>query len=305
MAELPSISAFKGFNNVSDPLRLGLGWLVSATNINITDSGAIEQRKGYSRLFTGSFTGAYATLDAQRLYLIDAGVLKAMAATPVTLAALTSTDPMFWCEVNENVYFNNGTDSGIIQPDNEVLPWRASTLADTQFLSADGTALSNLLDPLPLGTDVIQHWKGRIYASQPMISDGQSVVWFSEPLGYHLWKLDTSFFTVPGIVRAMAPTKDALIVGTDERIYAYSSEGITQLANYGVVAGDSWDRDGERILMWTTRGLCIALPFENLTERQASVAPGVRVAARVIREGGQRRFVAALQQGKEAFNAYP
>ena len=43
------IKAFKGLNNASDPLRVGAGWLTVADNVNITDSGSIAVREGYSR----------------------------------------------------------------------------------------------------------------------------------------------------------------------------------------------------------------------------------------------------------------
>lgn len=380
------INSFNGLHNTSDPLRLGLGWLVKADNVNITDSGAITKRAGYTLNQAGAFASAFSTFDFSRMYVSVAGAVKNFAG--VTLYNLTSTDPLYWCEINNQVFFNNGTDSGIILPDDTVLEWRwptppapavaavtgnlpagtyqvrctylledgretgtsdpaEITLTEGQSLqisnipqgadwtnvyiapansdvyqfyrstqatslvfnsSADdlGRDLLNIfLDPLPPGTDVVQAWKGRVYASQPMVSEDQSVVWFTEALGFHLWNLNSNFFVVPGKVLAMAPTNDALIVATGERIYAYSGDKLQQLASYGTVPGKSWDLDGDRLLMWTTRGLCSALPFENLTEKQVSVAPGVHVAGCVVRTGGQKRFVATIQQGKEAFNAYP
>lgn len=299
----PSISSFRGLNSVSDPLRLGLGWLTLANNINVTDTGAIAQREGYSRSLAGSFTGAYSTLDAQRLYLIDGGVLKAKAGSvAITLMSLTSTAPMYWCEVNDRVFFNNGTDSGIIEPDNAISPWRESTLADLEFLGADGTPLSALLDPLPLGTDVIQAWKGRIYAAQYMAAENQTVIWYSQPLGFHLFRLDTDFIVVPGRVLMLAPHDDALLIGTDQIVYAYG-ERLDELAPYGVVPGQHWSEDSKQVFFWTTRGLCSALPFRNHTEQQVSVAPGVHAGGSVLKTDGQRRYVVAIQQGGAAYNS--
>lgn len=380
------IDRFKGLNNVSDPLRLGLAWLATADNVNITDSGALAKRAGYVLNRAGAFTSAYSTLDFSRSYLATA--LGIQDFTGENIAALTSSAPMYWAEVNEHVYFNNGVDSGVILPDNTVLPWRWATpsepalaavsgslaagtyqvlcthlladgretgasdvatleLAEGQALQISGipqragvrtnvyiapansdvfqlyattgaTALvfnaspdtlgrdllNAFLDPLPAGSEAIQFWGGRAYAAQYMPSENQTAVWFSEALGYHLFNLNSGFFLVPGVVLAMAPTKDALIVATGERIYAYSGDKLEQLAPYGTVSGKPWDMDGERLLMWTTRGLCAINPFENLTERQVSVAPGVHAAGCVVRSGGQKRFVATIQQGKEAFNAY-
>lgn len=299
-----SVESFRGLNTVADPLRLDLDWLVQADNVDITDTGALRRRDGYTQALAGAFTGAYATIAQDRMFLVESGVLKAMAATPFALQTLTSTSPMYWCEIDGRVFFNNGTDSGIIEPDNTVTPWRSSTLRDTEFLDADGQPLSALLDPLPLGTDVIQAWRGRIYAAQYQRNPAQSVIWFSQPLGYHLFRLDTDFIAVGGRVLAMAPHESALIICTDAQVLAFDGTKLEVLADYGVVPGMCWaiDYDDGSVLIWTVRGLCRALPFKNLTEGHASVAPGVQAGAAVINTGGQKRFVVALHAGGTAFN---
>lgn len=380
------ISSFLGLNSVTDPLRVGLGWLAQADNINITDTGGMTQRDGYSLVAAGSYTGVYTTLDFSRMYVVVGSVIKDYAGN--ALKDLTSTDPMYWAEVNTQVFFTNGTDSGIILPDSSVLPWgwqtpavpgvaavtgslpagqyqvrctftlpdgretgasyvTELTLTEGQALQVTGiqtlsghatntyiapanstvfqlafstTSLSaftwnaspddlgveltnHQLSPLPAGTDVIQEWGGRIYAAQYLASTDQTIVWFSQPLGFHLFNLGQDFFMVPGRVLMLAPHSDALIVGTDAATYAYTGEKLEQLAPYGVVPGQHWSEDDERILFWTTRGLCAALPFKNLTEKQVSVAPGVHAGGCVVRSGGQKRYVAALQQGGSAFNS--
>jgi hypothetical protein len=45
------------------------------------------------------------------------------------------------------------------------------------------------------------------------------------------------------------------------------------------------------------------MPFANLTEKQLSVAPGVRAGAAVLHLDGAKRFVATVVQGGENFNA--
>ena len=380
------ISSFLGLNSVTDPLRVGLGWLAQADNINITDTGGMTQRDGYSLVAAGSYTGVYTTLDFSRMYVVVGSVIKDYAGN--TLKDLTSTDPMYWAEVNTQVFFTNGTDSGIILPDNSVLPWgwqtpavpgvaavtgslpagqyqvrctftlpdgretgasyvTELTLTEGQALQVTGlqtlsghttniyiapanstvfqlafstTSLSaftwnaspddlgveltnHQLSPLPASTDVIQEWGGRIYAAQYLASTDQTIVWFSQPLGFHLFNLGQDFFMVPGRVLMLAPHSDALIVGTDAATYAYTGEKLEQLAPYGVVPGQHWSEDDERILFWTTRGLCAALPFKNLTEKQVSVAPGVHAGGCVMHSGGQRRYLAVLQQGGSPFNS--
>ena len=71
-----------------------------------------------------------------------------------------------------------------------------------------------------------------------------------------------------------------------------------------MVPGWHWAKDDERTLFWTTRGLCAALPFSNLTERQVSVAPGISAGGAVVRHGGQKRYLVALHRGGSVFNSH-
>ena len=381
----PQIKRFKGLNTVSDPLRLGLSWLTKADNVNITDTGAIVKRTGYTLAGTGGYSGAYSTLDFSRAYFVKGGNLVTFPG--VTLKALTSDAPMYWAEINDQVFFNNGTDSGVILPDNTVLDWgwevpTAPNVAATTgslpsgtyqvrcaFLLADGRetgtgdsaeiavtgeqgiAISSIpqfpgaatrvyiapansdvyqlaatttstalvwnfsndalgldlrtpfVDPIPHGTDVIQFYKGRAYAAQYMPEADQTVVWYSEPLAYHLFNLNSDFFIVPGHALMMAPTDTALVIGTEARVFSYTDNKLDWLANYGVIPGQHWASDGDRILFWTTRGVCSALPFTNLTEKSVSVAPGIKAGGTIVRQGGQKRYLVVLQQGGSAFNS--
>jgi hypothetical protein len=380
-----NVTSFKGLNNVADPLRLGPEWLVQADNVNISNTGALVRRKGISLVRAGAFSSAYSTIDFSRMYIVDAGALKTFEGT-VLVSGLAAA-PMFWCEVNNQVFYNNGVNRGIILPDNTVIDWAwptppaptvaavtgslpaghyqvrcsyvlpdgretgtsdageitlgadsalqlsaipqvggwktnvyiapansevyqlAATTANSALVwnsSPDqlGRDLLNIfLDPLPADTSVIQHWKGRIYAAMWMPAQDQTAVWFTEPLAFHLFNLNSNFFMVPGRVNMLAPHSDALLVGTAERVYAYDGK-LTQLATYGVTPGQHWAKDDERILFWTTRGLCSSLPFDNLTEKSVSFAPGVSAGGTVVLSGGQKRYVVALRQGGTAFNPY-
>lgn len=164
--------------------------------------------------------------------------------------------------------------------------------------------ITDNMDPLPSGADVIQEWGGRIYAAQYFPADNQTVIWFSQPLGFHLFNLNTDFFMVPGSGLMLAPTEEALIVGTDRGVFAFDGSNLKELADYGVVPGFHWSKDDKRTLFWTKRGLCQALPFSNLTENAVSVAPGIYAGGAIVRRDGQKRYVVALKQGDQAFNAH-
>ncbi len=118
---METVSAFKGLNNVSDPMRLDMTWLATADNVDISDTGALSKRDGYALNRAGAFTSAYSTLDFTRMYTATASGIQ--DSTGENIVALTSINPMYWTEVNEQVFFNNGVDAGVILPDNSVLPW--------------------------------------------------------------------------------------------------------------------------------------------------------------------------------------
>lgn len=302
------IKAFRGLNNITEPLRLGADWFVRAENVDITDSGAVQVREGYSLAQAGTMQGIYTTLDYQRCYVVEGGAIRSFDG--IHVVALTSNKPVYWTEVNDQVFFNNGVDGGVIMPDHSYLPWRREITVN-KYVGADiaDPLLDALLDPLPLGTDIVQYWRGRMYTAQYLANENQTVVWFSQPLGFHLFSLDSDYFVLPGRVTMLAPHDAALIAGTNKRIYAYDSKSLTELAQYGVVPGQHWALDElpdgtKRTLFWTTRGLCSAVPFKNLTERQVSVAPGVSAGGTIVRQGGQKRYVVALAKGDAAFNPY-
>lgn len=389
------IKAFRGLNNVSDPLRAGLQWLSVADNVDITSTGAMKKREGYSLAMAGSITAAFATKDQLRAYIVDGGTLKTFdGGAGVALRSGISSAPMHWAEINGEVFFNNGTERGIIRGDNTLLDWAwpvpaapqlapitgnldpglyrvrcAFVLPDgrltgggpiseidlaagqalsisaipqaagcqtevyicaantTEFLLAARTTATALnwllsadalgesldaddLSPLPVGATEICFWRGRAYAAQYLPESEQTVVWASQPLAFHLFNLAEDFILVPGRVVMLEPTKDGLVIGTaignGDRVHAYTGDTLVELAPYGVVPG--WpadlDEDTGKAMFWTARGLCSALPFANHTEQHVSVAPGVRAGARIVRTGGEKRFLVSLHAGGAPFNAF-
>ncbi|WP_025915525.1 hypothetical protein [Herminiimonas sp. CN] len=380
---------FLGLNNVSDPLRLKFGWLQKADNLDITDTGALVRRAGYIKKIDALLGYAYATVDYSRLYMMDGDALAQVNAdlSRTVLRAGLTRRVMHWTELNDQVFFANGIDSGIIRKDGTVLDWawpepdmatlsattgmlpagtyqvactfllpdgRETGAADATAIYLDGTqalqingipqvagletqvylapadsavfqligatAQSSLtwdespdqlgvdlttqfLDPLPQGVTYITAWRGQIYAAQYLPESDSTVLWVSEPLGFHLFNLNSGFILVPGRVALLAPHPDGLIVGTAVRIYAYDGDSLKQLADYGAVPGWGWARDDDaQILFWSSRGLCSALPLSNITLRQISVDCGVSAGAAIIRSNGAKKYVVALQKGGDNFN---
>ena len=379
---------FLGLNNVTDPIRLKFGWLQKADNIDITDTGAINRRSGFSKSLTAKPSGAYSTIDFTRVYIVDDGALKQVNAdmSSAVLRTGLNAKPMHWAEINDQVFYTNGIDSGVILQNGVVIDWawpdptmvdlsaisgnlppgvyqvactylmngRETGASDASAIYLDGTEalqINNIpqvvgldtlvyiapanstvfqlaystaqtsatwgespdelgvdlttqfLDSLPNDCSYLAAWRGQIYAASYFSDSDSTALWISEPLGFHLFDLNSSFIMVPGRVTLLAPHESGLIIGTETRIYAHDGDKMDQLADYGVVPGWGWAKDDDgQILFWSKRGLCAGLPFSNMTLRQISVDCGLSAGAAIIRQNGAKRFVVALEQGGDNFN---
>ncbi len=163
--------------------------------------------------------------------------------------------------------------------------------------------VTQFLDAPPAAGRHVAEFGGRIYLAEYVPEADASVIWFSEPLGFHLFNLNAGFFQVPGEVVQMGSGKAGpLVVCTRNRTHLYDGQDL-QTVDYGAIPGQHASRgpDG-RLYFWTTRGLCRAAPFENLTESRISVSPGRFAAGGVIQRHGYTRYVVALQSGGTPFN---
>ena len=146
------------------------------------------------------------------------------------------------------------------------------------------------------------YFQGQIYLADWYPAQNATHIWNSLPLQHHHFDFGSEGLAVPGQVRLLTGTAEFLLVGTDRAIFAFDGDKLEQLANYGVVPGWHATESEGKVLFWTLRGLCRAMPFENLTEETVSVAPGLSAGAAVIESDGLRRYVVALHAGGEAHN---
>ncbi len=164
------------------------------------------------------------------------------------------------------------------------------------------------------------YFAGRLYTAEYFPQSDVTAVWRSLPLHYHHFDPGGEGISVPGQVLQMRSTRethfsgsekltqrgvaDAIVIGTDREIYTWDEDQLVLLASYGVVPGYHAIEFKGKVYMWTLRGMCRALPFENLTQDTVSVAPGVSAGAVVIEKDGTKRYVVALNKGGVAYNQY-
>ncbi|WP_373851604.1 hypothetical protein, partial [Delftia acidovorans] len=136
------IRSFRGLNNLTDPIRLGLSWFTRADNVDVTESGGVQVRVGHSLAMACTPTGLYSTRDFSRLYVIDGGelrqVLDDMTVRP--LAQDLGRDA-WWAEINDQVLYVAGDAAGIITAEGEALPWRLPVPAEPRVVEEEGGQL--------------------------------------------------------------------------------------------------------------------------------------------------------------------
>ncbi|MBF5006846.1 hypothetical protein [Diaphorobacter caeni] len=139
---MTAIREFKGLNNVTDPVRLGLPWLTVADNVDITESGAVRRREGFALGMACAPTGIYSTRDEERCYFVEAGALRELqpGMSAVTLATGLARET-HWTEFNDQTFFVSGDAAGIVRADGVVLPWRIDPPAEPALSAITGGTL--------------------------------------------------------------------------------------------------------------------------------------------------------------------
>ena len=136
------IGKFKGLNNVADPFRLTPDWFVQADNVDLSRTLGVQRCEGYVRRTTNTkVTGAYATDDQSRLYVVDSGELRQylpdMTYT-VLKTGLNTNAVMSFAEVNSTVFCTNGIDFGCIEAGHGWRSWGIDSPDNTTQLFFTG-----------------------------------------------------------------------------------------------------------------------------------------------------------------------
>jgi hypothetical protein len=165
-----------------------------------------------------------------------------------------------------------------------------------------GAAFINA-NPIPDSPDCIEYHESSLYVAK--VFGEYTALFYSVPLHPHLFSYDDSYIAVPGRVIAMKSTTQGLVIGTDAAIYVYAEEQLTQLASYGVTAGRPMVKlpDGT-LYIHTQRGVCKALPFEELTADVVSLPMGAICTAAYLETNGIKRYVGLHDGAGTAFNPY-
>lgn len=138
------LGPFKGVNNISDPMSLGTKHFTSANNVDITDNKTTKTRGGYIRLRSGAYSAVFASPEEDATYATTSNSLVRfnddLNVTETVIASLTSTKEVKFVEINKELFYSNGIDSGIVTRENVLFPlkWAPPPAPVISLLSNNG-----------------------------------------------------------------------------------------------------------------------------------------------------------------------
>lgn len=171
-------------------------------------------------------------------------------------------------------------------------------LQNTRYVIDPALVNSN---PFPHGADKIEYFNTRLYVSVPQGAYTQ--VYYSEPNHYHLYGYNDSYFVVTGKIEAMKATLGGIVIATGSEMYLYDGADLMKIADYGVVPGRAIVRKPDKsLLVHTTRGICSAMPFTELTQAKTSLPMGSQCATALMYRDGAKLFIGLHDDSGAAFN---
>jgi len=147
------LTTAKGLNNVLPPARLPKGKLSVATNVKLDATGRVSCRNGYTPKQSGEFhslfrdTGACLVCRGTALFIVNSD------ADIVGLRSGMSGDRVSCAQVNDRIYYANGTNMGFVLA-GQSYPWRTDTY--------QGPETMREYSAVPVGKHIAFH-AGRIF----------------------------------------------------------------------------------------------------------------------------------------------
>jgi len=280
---------------VADYVFMSTGHVIDSNNTVMSWRIPNPEQLSVSIISGGLFAGQYQLVctyvdaggregGASRPVLIDCPAKSGLSITPVYLTGYSVR--LYMTDVNGNEYYFLGEyKSGVIDIIN----------SDTLSAPIDNAQLRAY--QAPINIDILAFYNSCLWGAE--FSDGQTVLWYSQPFWWNLFNLSDDYIIVPGKVNMLLGHPSGLLIGTDDEIYLYTQEEtLVRIAQYGVPSGIPYTKDDlGNIFIWTHQGVCNAFPFENMTERKLSIPSGDVCFTKVIEQKGLRKIV-VLTDGK-------
>lgn len=268
----------------------GSGHLLrDALNVDVTATGSVKTREGYSVALAGTDAhsgwqgdGFALYCDAGTIYRLDDGMQRTVVASGFGM-----TTPVRYTQVNEAVYFTDGIRVGSYHPSTGPTPVWTDGL---ELIVAD-----QALTSMPPG-QCIAHHNARL-----LVAVG-SVLVYSDPFTPHLRDAAKGFEIFPAPITCLAAVEGGVMVLSDKTYFiagGFPAQEVRAVLPYGGPAQQAGHRDDGGAHWMSARGLCMcdrSGQTANVQEKHVALDLSGSAATLFRRADGQQAVVASLSQ---------
>lgn len=227
MADLmPFLRGCAGVNVKVDPVRLkydpqtGVQFLAQAVNVDIDDSGRISRRKGLRSIAAVSNAHSlWSTRDQSRAYVVVGAGLYSLADDgnlSIVKVGLTYGAKGYYAQVNDQVYFSNGYEKGIISAQSVWSDW-----VETPYVGPD---TERSFGGPPNG-ERIAFYRGRMMIANNL----DKCLYYSEPLNFGCFDPARGFLMFDSGFTMVAPVDDGVFVSTESGVFFLAGQSFKDM----------------------------------------------------------------------------
>lgn len=152
----------------------------------------------------------------------------------------------------------------------------------------------------PPGAKLIKYYRGRMYLLDP----SGLIVWYSQPLNYHLFDLGSDYLIFNTPITVMEPSGSGIFFGDDEkhRFYQGTPEDgfniLPDALDYGAPFNEGQRLDNDAVTWQTHQGRVTGGPDGSISNNQddrVAVDVGTASANLVREDDGQRQFITSIR----------
>jgi len=158
---------------------------------------------------------------------------------------------------------------------------------------------------VPENCTTMQYHNTRLYFGEYLPNDNKTVIWFSLPFSYHLYRKNSDYLIIEGEVTNLVEVDGKLIITTHNAIYYYSDGIITRVAHYGAPKGSVTPSDQYgNTFLYSNYGICFLNEFANLTKEVYDFPNSFKVHSAIIRQNGFEKMINLLSDSSPAINTF-
>jgi len=205
------LSGGTGLNTVVDPIRLpfdretGISDLAVAVNVTVDETGFISRRDGYLKVRDENSHSLFCD-GGDCLFVAGDTLYRLLAdySVETVRAGLSQGNRMAYAQVNNDIYYTNGVELGIVHQGGVHEDWTAQVYV--------GPETNRVFDGPRAGNHLAFAF-GRIF-----VVDG-NVLWWTEPFGFSFFDRTRSFAQFPGRITMVKAVAGGLYVSDEEHTF--------------------------------------------------------------------------------------